>query len=295
MICRRGVVYLVGAGPGAADLITVRGRDLLSSADVVIHDRLIGRDLLEYCRADALILNVGKSPDRHCVRQDEINRLLVHHASQGCDVVRLKGGDPLVFGRGWEEQAACTEAGIPCHIVPGISSAIAVPAAAGIPVTARGIARSFAVITGHTHPNLPDPNYDFKALAAVDTLAILMGRRNLKHLAECLIAAGKSPTTPAACIQNGTLEDQRAVFGTLGTIAQVVEASQIQNPMVTVIGQTVALAADSDRSDIPETTDRLRSDVQFLQMRQQSVQRIDGVDHVRELDPQLEQIAAKFA
>ncbi len=249
MICRRGIVYLVGAGPGAADLITVRGRELLESADVVIHDRLVGSELLQYCREDALILNVGKSPDRHCVRQSEINRLLVHHARQGCDVVRLKGGDPLVFGRGWEEQSACVAEGIPCHIVPGISSAIAVPAAAGIPVTARGVARSFAVITGHTHPGLPDPNYDFKALAAIDTLAILMGRRNLRRLAQCLIAAGKSPDTPAACIQNGTLKNQRAVFGTLATIADIVESKGILNPMVTIIGQTVDLAQNDARDE----------------------------------------------
>ncbi|MBA3258755.1 MAG: uroporphyrinogen-III C-methyltransferase, partial [Gemmatimonadales bacterium] len=191
-----GTVHLVGGGPGDPGLITARGLELLRRADVVVHDRLIGPELLHEARAGAELVDVGKGPGHAALSQEEINALLVERARHGREVVRLKGGDPFVFGRGSEELAACREAGVEVAVVPGVSSAIAGPAAAGIPVTARGIARSFAVVTGHqAGPENEGPNGasgpDVGPLAAVDTIVILMGRAALGGLAARLIAAGR--------------------------------------------------------------------------------------------------------
>jgi uroporphyrin-III C-methyltransferase len=235
-----GPVHLVGGGPGDPGLITSRGLELLRSADVVVHDRLIGPELLREARADAELIDVGKGPGLAPYAQAEIDALLVERARRGRTVVRLKGGDPFVFGRGSEEAAACRAAGVPVYVVPGVSSAIAGPAAAGIPVTARGLARSFAVVTAHTAG--PDGGLpDLRGLAAVDTLVVLMGRASLPALAVQLIAAGRDPATPAACIQSATTPEQRVTRATLGTIADAADRDGLENPLVTVIGAVAAL------------------------------------------------------
>ena len=238
-----GAVHLVGAGPGDPGLITARGLELLRRADVVVHDRLIGPELLAEARTDALLIDVGKGPGHAPYSQAEINGLLVEHAGQRRTVVRLKGGDPFVFGRGSEEVEACNQAGVPVQVTPGISSAIAGPAAAGIPVTARGVSQSFTVVTGHSAdggnlpvlpalPVFPDSGH---------TLVVLMGRANLGELANRLIAEGRDPSTPAACIQSATTPEQQVTRATLATIAEAVERDGLQAPVVTVIGAVAAL------------------------------------------------------
>jgi uroporphyrin-III C-methyltransferase len=233
-----GSVHLVGAGPGDPELITVRGLALLRRADVVVHDRLMGFELLREARPDAVLVDVGKGPGHSPLSQEEINRLLVERARGGETVVRLKGGDPFVFGRGSEELAACRDAGVYCDVVPGITSAIAGPAAAGIPVTARGVARSFAVITAQQASG----EVDVAPLALVDTLVVLMGRASLAPLARRLVEAGRDPATPAACIQSATTAYQRVVLATLGTIAEAAEREGLEAPVVTVIGEVAAMA-----------------------------------------------------
>jgi uroporphyrin-III C-methyltransferase len=237
-----GAVYLVGAGPGDPDLITVRGLELLRQADVVVHDRLIAPELLAEARTDAVLIDAGKGLGHAAYSQTEINILLVEHATQGRNVVRLKGGDPFVFGRGTEEVEACTEAGVAVNAVPGVSSAIAGPAAAGIPVTARGLARSFAVITGHSADDKETSAFSVASAAfTADTLVLLMGRANLASLAAQLIAAGRDPATPAACIQSATTPKQRVTRATLATIAEAADRDGLQAPAVTVIGKVAAL------------------------------------------------------
>jgi uroporphyrinogen III methyltransferase/synthase len=243
-----GVVYLVGAGPGDPDLITVRGAELLAQADVVLHDRLIPHQLLLRCRPSAVIINVGKSPGHVAKSQAEINELLVEHARQGRRVVRLKGGDPFVFGRGMEEWLACAEAGVACEIVPGVSSALAAPAGVGVPVTHRDLARSFAVVTGHTRENGDLPPHDYAALARVDTLCLMMARANLRPMAAALIQHGRSGDTPAAAIASGTTAQQRVVAATLASIADEVDAADLHAPVVTVIGETAVFAARAANS-----------------------------------------------
>jgi uroporphyrin-III C-methyltransferase len=246
---QHGTVHLVGAGPGDPGLITARGLELLRRADVVVHDRLIGPELLAEARADARLIDVGKGPGHAAYSQTEINGLLVEHAGEGRTVVRLKGGDPFVFGRGSEEAEACAAAGIEVNVVPGISSAIAGPAAAGIPVTARGVAQSFTVLTGHdANGDLPDfpvfpvPSLNGSGQALPEhTLVILMGRANLASLAAQLIASGRDPSTPAACIQSATTPEQRVTRATLATIAEAVERDGLEAPIVTVIGAVAAL------------------------------------------------------
>jgi uroporphyrin-III C-methyltransferase len=233
-----GPVHLVGGGPGDPGLITSRGLELLRSADAVVHDRLIGPELLREARADAELIDAGKGPGHAPYSQAEINALLVSRARLGQSVVRLKGGDPFVFGRGSEEAAACREAGVPVYVVPGVSSALAGPAAAGIPVTARGLARSFAVVTGHTADG---EKPDLGGLAGVDTLVVLMGLANLAALAAQLLASGREPATPAACIQSATTPEQRVTRATLGTIAEAAERDGLRSPVVIVIGAVAAL------------------------------------------------------
>ncbi len=237
-----GAVHLVGGGPGDPGLITSRGLELLRTAEVVVHDRLIGPELLQEARADAELIDVGKGPGHAPYTQSEINALLVERARAGRTVVRLKGGDPFVFGRGSEEAAACRVGGVPVYVVPGVTSAIAAPAAAGIPVTARGIARSFAVVTAH-QAGADTEVADLRGLAGVDTLVVLMGRAGLAALAAQLIDAGRDPATPAACIQSATTPEQRVTRATLGTIAAAADRDGLQNPVVTVIGAVAALDA----------------------------------------------------
>jgi uroporphyrin-III C-methyltransferase len=251
MIFRRGSVYLVGAGPGDPELITVRGMRLLEQADTIIHDRLIPHEVLNWCRHEAVLIDVGKYPDHHRVSQAEINELLVQHARQKKLVVRLKGGDPFVFGRGQEEVEACRAANVPCQIVPGVSSSIAGPAAAGIPVTMRGVARAFTVVTGQTSPELGHHDLDFYALANTDTVVLMMARKNLRGLTANLIDAGRSPDTPVACIERATFSDQRVTYSTLDGIADQVDALKMANPMVTVIGEVAAMV-DPEMIEWPE-------------------------------------------
>lgn len=234
-----GKVYLVGAGPGDPGLITVRGLELLHTAQVIVYDQLVNPLLLEQASAVAEKIFVGKQAGRHCVAQEEINQVLIHYARVGCDVVRLKGGDPFVFGRGGEEVAALADAGIPFEIVPGVSSAIAVPAYAGIPLTHRKFASSFAVVTGH-ESRKSHASVDWAKLAtAVDTLVIVMGLRNLSIIAAKLIAHGRSPKTPAAVVRWGTTMEQTIVTGTLDDIAS--RAAALDGPVVIVVGDVVSL------------------------------------------------------
>jgi uroporphyrin-III C-methyltransferase len=249
-----GTVYLVGAGPGDPGLITARGLELMRRADFIVHDRLVGAELLLEARTGAELVDVGKARGHAALSQGEINQLLVDAAREGRVVVRLKGGDPFVFGRGSEELAACREAGIPCEVVPGVSSAIAAPAAAGIPVTARGIAHSFAVVTGHRAGAGGGEEADMRAYASVDTLVLLMGRERLAEIAEQLIRAGRDPSTPAACIQSATTAEQRVAVATLGTIAEAADRDGLEAPVVTVIGAVAGLA-----SLLPAPAPRLES------------------------------------
>lgn len=236
-----GKAYLVGAGPGRADLITVRGLRLLQAADVVIYDRLIAHELLTECRADAQQIYVGKGPGHHVASQEEINCLLVRYVRAGLQVVRLKGGDPFVFGRGGEEALALRAAGLPYEIVPGISSAIAAPAYAGIPVTHRGIATSFAVVTGHERCDQIASTTDWAALARIPTLVILMGVAQIGEIVEALQQAGRAADTPAAAIQWGSTARQQVVSATLATIAQAIHHAGLSAPAVIVIGEVAAL------------------------------------------------------
>lgn len=233
-------VALVGGGPGDPDLITVRGRRLLAEADVVIADRLGPRDLLDELPPHVEVVDAAKIPYGRYMAQEAINNALIEHAKQGKSVVRLKGGDPFVFGRGMEEAQALAEAGIPCTVVPGISSSISVPGAAGIPVTHRGVAHEFTVVSGHVAPDDERSLVDWPSLAKLrGTLVVLMGVDKIGRIAETLIAHGRSPETPVALIQEGTTAAQRRVDATLATVAAEVTAHEVKPPAVIVIGDVV--------------------------------------------------------
>lgn len=239
-----GIAYLVGAGPGDPGLLTVAGRRALESADVVLHDRLGTAALLGLCRPDAVLVNAGKAPGDVAMTQDQINSALVEHVAAGRNVVRLKGGDPFVFGRGGEEAEALAAAGLAFEVVPGITSAIAAPAYAGIPVTHRGVATSFTVVTGHEDPTKPAEQTDWAALAAVPgTLIILMGMGRLAGITERLIAGGRPADQPAAAVQWGTTPRQRRLVSTLGELPEAVIAAGLGSPAVVVVGPVAALAS----------------------------------------------------
>lgn len=233
---KKGKVFLVGAGPGDPELMTIKAVRMLQVADTVIYDRLIPTEVLSWCRSEACLIDVGKYPDHHRVSQSQINELLVRHAQRGECVVRLKGGDPFVFGRGQEEKEYCRKFGVECLVIPGISSCIAAPLAMGIPVTTRGMARSFTVLTGQTDPLL-DHQLNFAALAQSDTLVILMGLKNLSAIARGLIEGGKPAETPAAAIQDATLPDQRIVVGSLAELPGEVQRAGLRSPMVAIVGE----------------------------------------------------------
>jgi len=238
-----GVVYLVGAGPGDPGLLTLRGLECLRQADVVVHDRLANHQLLTWA-PQAELFDVGKQPDHHPVPQCRINTILMEQARAGKVVVRLKGGDPFVFGRGGEEAQALVEAGIPYEIIPGVSSAIAAPAYAGIPVTQRGIACSVAFITGHCAGSKP-LELNWEALAhGVDTLVFLMGVHSLPVIVTSLLEAGRSPETPVALIEQGTLPEQRVLTGTLADILE--NSAEIKPPAIIIVGEVVALHSTLD-------------------------------------------------
>lgn len=252
-----GKVYLIGAGPGDPELITVKGLRCLRLADVVLYDRLISPELLQEARSDAKLVYVGKGPGCHTMPQEQINATLTSYALQGYTVARLKGGDPFVFGRGGEEALTLAEAHIPFEIIPGITSAIAVPAYAGIPVTHRDYTTSFTVVTGH-EGNSASPAVNWEALAALGgTLIVLMGVNALPKFTQRLIVAGLDTSTPAAIIQDGTTTEQRIVKGTVATIADLAIQAGLSAPALTVIGAVVnvgeALAWYQNQSPLPAT------------------------------------------
>jgi uroporphyrinogen III methyltransferase / synthase len=235
-----GRVILVGAGPGDPGLLTRRAAEALAQADVVLHDHLIPREALDLVRAGAEIVDVGKRGGGEQVAQDETNTLLLRNAQQGKVVVRLKGGDPFVFGRGGEEALLCAEHGIPFEVVPGITAGVAAPAYAGIPVTHRGLAGAVAFVTGFS----AESDVDMDALAAFPgTLVFYMGVRTLPQIAERLIAGGRNPDEPAAVVERGTFPDQRTIIGTLAQIATRAADAEVRAPSITIIGPVAALHA----------------------------------------------------
>jgi len=230
-------VYLVGAGPGDPGLITVRGAQLLARADVVVHDRLSAAELLDLAPADAERIDVGKAPKVHRMPQAEINQLLVERGLAGQSVVRLKGGDPFVFARGSEEAQALADAGVPFEVVPGITSAIAVPAYAGIPITQRFSSTSFTVVTGHEDPSSGDGTVDWDAVARIGgTIVILMGIGRWPQIAARLIEGGRPPDTPAAAVRWGTRPEQHTIRATLATLGD----HSLAPPSVIVVGSVAA-------------------------------------------------------
>ncbi len=237
-----GSVALVGGGPGDPGLITVRGRSLLAEADVVVADRLGPRGLLAELDPDVEIIEAGKSPGAHRLTQDQINALIVDRALAGARVVRLKGGDPFVFGRGGEEALACVRAGVPVQVVPGVTSAIAVPAAAGIPVTHRGITQDFAVVSAHLDPSQPGATVDWQALAGGSgTLVLLMAVAQIETIATELIKRGRDASTPVAVIQDGTTARQQVLISSLDQVAADAARNGVRPPAVVVIGEVVRL------------------------------------------------------
>jgi len=237
----------VGAGPGDPGLLTCRGRDILQSADVVVYDRLIGQELLALCREDAILIYVGKTAGKHSMTQDEINAVLSEHASRQLSVCRLKGGDPFVFGRGGEEALYCLERQIPFEVVPGVTSAVAAPAYAGIPVTHREVATSFAVVTGHTKAGAPAD------LPEADTLIFLMGIKALPQIVENLLQKGRPASTPAAVIRWGTTAEQQVVTGTLADIEERIKQAKLTTPALIVVGDVVHLREQLQWFDNPAT------------------------------------------
>lgn len=239
---KKGMVYLVGAGPGDYRLITLKGLQYIKAADVIVHDRLADTRLLAFARPDAELIYVGKASSRHTLRQEDINQMLVDKAREHKSVLRLKGGDPYVFGRGGEEALFCLAAGIPFEEVPGITSAIAVPAYAGIPVTHRGMASSFSVVTGHEDPAKTGTGVCWANLAtATDTLVFLMGMENLSYIRKQLIDYGRPADTPVAVVRWGTKPEQEVLTGTLATIEQLVRTYDFQPPAVIIVGEVVKL------------------------------------------------------
>jgi len=253
-------VVLVGGGPGDPELISVAGRKALMEADIVVADRLAPRELLAELPADTEIVDVAKLPRGRSAQQDQINQVIVEAAKAGKRVVRFKGGDSFVYGRGFEEALACEAAGVPWTVIPGLTSAIAVPAVAGIPVTHRGVAHEFTVVSGHVPPDSPESLVDWPALARLrGTLVVLMGLKNLPRIAARLVAEGRAPHTPAAVVQEGSTSAQRVLRSTLGEVAAAAAEAGIRPPAVVVVGDVVSILGDPGRGDSSETagvTDR---------------------------------------
>ncbi|TDE00321.1 uroporphyrinogen-III C-methyltransferase [Jiangella asiatica] len=235
-----GHVAIVGGGPGDPGLLTLRGFELLKQADVVLVDRLAPHALLDGLRPDVEVVDVGKEPHRHRRGQREIEELMIDRARRGLRVVRLKGGDPYVFGRGGEEALACAAAGVPYAVVPGVTSAVSVPALAGIPVTHRGVTQEASIVSGHAHPDDPASTVDWERLGAgTGTVVVLMGVTHLGAIAARLMRGGRPDTTPVAVIQDGAGPAARVVTATLATVASA--ARDVRPPAVTVVGEVVAL------------------------------------------------------
>ncbi|GAC1430466.1 MAG: hypothetical protein PVS3B3_02430 [Ktedonobacteraceae bacterium] len=239
-----GTVYLIGAGPGAMDLITVKGLAILRHADVILYDYLVNPALLQEAKADAQKIYVGKSKGQHTLSQDEINQLLVQHAQCGRVVARLKGGDPFVFGRGGEEAEMLVKHGIPWEVVPGVTSAVSVPAYAGIPVTHREYAAAFTIVTGHEDQEKEALSFSWEALTHLNgTIVFLMGVSQIAFIAQQLMSYGRAASTPVAVIRWGSLPEQQTVVGVLSTIAEQVRQAHLQAPAVIVVGEVVNLAS----------------------------------------------------
>ena len=236
-------VTLVGGGPGDPELISIAGRRAVMEADVVVADRLAPRELLGELPPDVELIDVAKLPRGRSAQQEEINRVIVERALAGKRVVRFKGGDNFVFGRGYEEVIACREAGVPVTVIPGLTSPVAVPAVAGIPVTHRGVAHEFTVISGHLPPGHPESLTVWDAVARLrGTLVLMMAVENAPAIAEALVAGGRGEDTPVAVVCDGTMPGERTVLSTLGTLAKDLEAEAVAPPAVIVIGEVVAVA-----------------------------------------------------
>lgn len=236
-------VVLVGGGPGDPDLVTVAARHALASADVVVADRLAPRELLDELAPHVELVDVAKLPRGRAASQDEINRIIVDRARAGKRVVRFKGGDSFIFGRGFEEVIACTDAGVPVTVVPGLSSAVSVPARAGIPVTHRGVAHEFTVISGHLPPGHPDSLVEWPAVARLrGTVVLLMAVQNGAAIATALVEGGRDPGTPVAVVMEGTMPGERTVLSTLGSLSEDLAAESVKPPAIIVIGDVVAVA-----------------------------------------------------
>lgn len=239
-----GKVYIIGAGPGDPGLITVSGLRRLEEADVVIYDHLVSPEIIRHAKESARLIYAGKKGGDHTLPQDEINRLLVEEARQGNIVARVKGGDPFIFGRGGEEAEILAGSGIPFEVIPGVTSAISVPAYAGIPLTHRGYTSTVAFVTGHEDPTKEQSDIDWKALSRIGTLVFLMGVKNLSKIAGSLIEHGKDADTPAALIRWGTTEDQETLTGALQDIAEKAEKERFSPPSILVVGHVVSLRAE---------------------------------------------------
>lgn len=236
-------VTLVGGGPGDPELISIAGRKALMAADVVVADRLAPRELLGDLPSDVELIDVSKLPRGRSAQQEEINRVIVDRALAGKRVVRFKGGDNFVFGRGYEEILACREAGVPVTVIPGLTSPVSVPAVAGIPVTHRGVTHEFSVVSGHLPPGHPESLVNYDALGAMQgTVVVMMGVENAPTIAEALIAGGRAATLPVAVICDGTMPTQRTVLATLGTLATRLQEESVKPPAIIVIGEVVAIA-----------------------------------------------------
>ncbi len=236
-----GKVYLTGAGPGDIELLTLKALRVVREADVIIYDRLANPAILDEAKDGCAFVYVGKEDGRHTLPQEQINEVIYQNALEHATVVRLKGGDPLVFGRGGEEAAYLKERGIGYEFIPGITSAVSVPAYAGIPVTHRGVAVSFRVVTGHETPNKETSQVDWESMKADETIVFLMGLHNLRNIAKNLVRVGRAASTPCAVISRGTTPQQRTVTGTLEDIAQKVKEAALPTPALIVVGNVVSL------------------------------------------------------
>ena len=250
-----GRVWLVGAGPGDPELLTLKALKALQGAQVVVHDGLVSDDILALAPAGARRISVAKRKSRHSYAQDEINRMLVAFALQGLEVVRLKGGDPFIFGRGGEELEACREAGVECLVVPGVTAALAASAGAGAPLTHRGAAQAVTFVTGHAAKG-SEPDLDWESLARPNqTVVIYMGLSMAPEIARRLTQAGRSPTTPALIVENASRADERRVATTLGSLADA--AAQLSGPALLIVGESMALARTDAPAEVEVVTARL--------------------------------------
>ena len=251
-MAKPGKVYLVGSGPGGTGLLTVRAMEIIAGAEVVLYDQLPGEEILMALPETAEKVDCGKYGNRHTLEQEEIEALMVRYAMEGKDVVRLKGGDPFVFGRGGEEMEVLRRHGIPVELVPGVTSAVAVPGAVGIPLTHRRYASQVTILTGHEDPTKPESALDWELLArGRGTIVILMGVKNLPMIAEALLANGKEPETPVAIIERGLRKDQRVTTGPLSDIGKIAGDAGVKPPAVIVIGDVVRLYREGDPWLIP--------------------------------------------